>query len=98
MKYSVMIIQLFVLIELTLGLSGNILADPALINSVDVKLKLQLTLTSALRSGETFKLGPFSDGSIMTTSSKNHKGHLDRCNIEAPASGVKITHCLFENN
>jgi len=93
-----LIIQLYLLTAFALGLSGNILANPALINTEDVVLKLQVTLSSALSSGETFKIGPFNDGNFLPTSSKKNDGHLDRCNIQAPASGVTVTSCDFNDN
>jgi hypothetical protein len=82
-----------------MALSGNILADPALINAEDVILKLQVTLTSALSSGETLKIGPFNDGALLpTTSKRNDDGHLARCNVKAPSSGVTIQVCNFKDN
>jgi hypothetical protein len=94
-----MAIFYFLLAGLSLALSGNILADPALINAEDVVLKLQVTLTSPLSSGETFKLGPFNDGELLpTTSKKNDKGHLERCKIKAPAIGVTVEACDFKDN
>jgi hypothetical protein len=81
-----------------MALSGNILADPALINAEDVILKLQVTLTSALSSGETFKIGPFNDGALLSTTSKRNDGHLARCNVKAPASGVTVQACDFNDN
>ena len=75
--------------------------EPALINVENARLKLSLTLDSFLTEGETFELGPFSQGTLVSTtvssestSPEDATGDLTRCSIEAP-SGVLVSRCIM---
>jgi hypothetical protein len=67
----------------------------------NTRLKLSLTLENFLSEGETFKIGPFSAGSLIPTPNKNELSPLGedigdptRCSIQAP-NGVFISKCVF---